>query len=292
MVNANCEFSVDGSFGYACTINHLFVNNVSEQLSITGAHLPGHDDSKVLYMKFNNTALSHIPNDFFDKFRNLKRFDCSKVRLLSIGELKNCTNLEVLIVNDNILSELKVKSLSVCHNLRQIWAQRNRIKYLEPGLLSQFQFLERGHFDFNLLEVLKDDALHTASKILSLSFNANQLERIEGSLNSTASIEYLSFIGNIRLKSMDPQFLYGFTGRIGELNFRDVPCMPKTQFFNVNAVSAFDVRDSLGKCFQNFEPTEPPTEPPVIGELLCKLDPSKSFYNCETKAKLIVIDEL
>jgi hypothetical protein len=159
----------------------------------------------------------------------------------------------------------------------------------------KFGFLERAHLDFNALKELKDGSLHTASisSKVTLSFNANPLERIEGSLNSTAFLDYLSFIAT-RVDSIDPSFLYGFTGRIGELNFRDVPCLQETQFFNVNAVTAFNVRKSMKKCFDNFVPSEPtdPPEDPIIGELICKLNPSRKYYDCSTHAKLTIIDDL
>lgn len=255
-VNANCEFSGSSTSDYKCTISHLFIDNFDEQVTISGTHLAGYDDSSVVTVSFENTIIFFIPPEFCRKFKNLKNLLAESVNLQKM-DLKNCENLEVIDVIGN------------------------KIKYLDLNNLSHLKNLKK----------------------LDIFWN-RQLTTIEGSVNSTAFIERLQFY-DCNISSVDPKFLYGFTGRIEYLEFGSNPCISKSYKY-VSAVTAFDVREDLQACFQNFIPsntvptiaTEGTTsiftttmnpEEPEIGKMVCRRDGSSKYYNCQTKTVLVVI---
>lgn len=292
---------------------------MNEKVTISGTHIGNYKDADVVRVIFMYSSLSHIPNEIFDKFENLRVLDAPSSNLQTIGELRNCRNLLIFDVSNNKLLEIPGRSITNCFSLQSIEASFNLISALEPGLLMKFKYLVNLNLIGNQIKELKDGALYRANnnQHASFYFSYNPLQKIEGNLNATVSFSSLNFL-ECNLISIDPSFLDGFTGQIGELDFRGNRCINE-KFKNVNSGNIGRVRESLRKCFDNFVPSEtetptlpPATKPPAtttvtttiptteptprpptsnIGKLICKLDVSKKYYNCETNVKLIVIDD-
>lgn len=284
VVQANCAFYVDRYYGYACAISQIFIGDLNDQVTISGTHLEGYNDARVSFLQFTDTSMIRIPQEFCDKFRNLRQISAVQVNLQSLVKLTNCEKLEVLNLN------------------------KNQISYLEPGFLSHLQNFQLLNMEDNLLTELKEGALDTATvnKDLEFLFMYNPIERIEGTINNTAFFKNINFKGAY-LNAIDPKFLYGFLGRIAWLQLGG-KCPETSLITDITAGTVGSVRSYLQKCFNNFvpneteppteEPTREPTEDPIIpttrpsepgsssAEVVCTADASKEFYNCEMSIKM------
>lgn len=231
--------------------------------------------------------MTHIPNEFFDKFPNLRKIHAVNVNLQAIqlrncGNLKwldvrqnrlkglasnsisACTNLESLFLDDNYLTELTLASLSACSNLREIWAENNQIGYLETNFLSSFRNLQTLSLKNNKIKEIRKGTLYTAStrNNLDLFFSRNPIERIEGSFNNSAVIHIVDF-NDCGVSSVDPKFLEGFNGVITYLWFDRNKCISYS-FQNVDHEIIFLIKNYMRQCFEQFVPSETETPPTTI----------------------------
>jgi Leucine-rich repeat (LRR) protein len=289
-----CVFSGTG-VNYRCTINNAVVNNPNEQVLIARQHVSGYTDAHVRYLTFaGTTSMYNIPIAFFDAFRNLYSVFAANSNLQSIGELRYCSALGLLSVHNNSLTELTSASISDCRNLKTINAANNKITQLEPGLLAKFPTLTTFDLSGNNIGELRNGALYTAtsSQNISLSFNTNPLKRIEGEFNKTQTFTTLAFL-NCQIDAIDPNFLENLASRarINTLDLRGNKCT-NVQLTAITSTTVGGQAPFLFNCFQNFAPTPaPPTtpKPPVIGNMICKLDYFRKFFNCETQVSLQII---
>lgn len=216
--------------------------------------------------------------------------------LQSIGELKYCNNLRYLYVENNTLTEIPGNSVAACPQLHTIQAKFNQMSKLETGFMSRWKSVTYLGLVGNKFKVLDLGTLESRTRV-SVHFSFNPLERIEGSFIKNASYDTLSF-NDCNIEEINPEILKGFDGNINKLNLKMNLCVD-AEFNNISADNMEEIKDALEYCFDNFAPaptTDPTTTqgPPgtMIGKLLCKLDVSKRFYNCETKADVILTDEL
>jgi hypothetical protein len=300
-VNLHCTYTDHQDLGYHCRIENARINSINDQITITGNHIGNFNDAQVQRVLFISSWITHIPNEIFEKFQNLRHFDAPSTNLQKIGELKNCRSLLKLDVSRNRLPQLTRKSIQNCNKLQSIDASFNLISDLEPGFLLKFPDLTNLNLIGNRIKELKEGSLLRANNNpgFTLSFGHNPLERLEGSVDVEANFAYLNF-QECNLLSVDPRFLDKFNGQITTLDMRGNRCV-NTQFGNVNSGFASRVRELLKDCFGNFEPrpTLPTTQqttpyPPVpqIGRMVCRLETSipRKVYNCETNVELTIID--
>ncbi len=285
-IEIKCDFSVDRYTGYKCTVVQIFIDDINEKVDIKGNHMEGYNDARVVFLEIRDSFVKRIPQEFCNRFNNLRTIWATNINLLSLVKLKNCESLETLKFN------------------------KNKISYLEPGFLSDLKNFQSLNLEDNLLTELKDSALHTVSqnKDLDFLFLYNPIERIEGTLNNTAIFKNINFKG-AGLQSIDPKFMYGFLGRIEWLQFGG-KCVDSNLFMDVTPGTVSDVRQNLQRCFNNFIPSE--TESPSVDltttedpsatttskpsepgsnnmEIVCSADVSKEFYNCEMSMKMKLV---
>jgi Leucine-rich repeat (LRR) protein len=215
-VELECKYNVGwNDTDYVCNVTFGIVE-WDDKINITGVHLAEMGDDNVNTVNISDAILNVIRNEFFVKFKNLKRLVARDIFLGSI-ELSNCHNLEHLDVSGNKLFKLATDSIGVCTNLEEIIANDNRISYLEKGLLMKFSKLRRLVLSNNgefLSLSLQTASVHP----IYVDFAGSKINRIVGHLNSTARFSRLE-IGSYsnRVDSIDPRFLYDFSGQIDQL---------------------------------------------------------------------------
>lgn len=256
------------SYFYTCTINNTVITDPNEEVLIARLHLNGGTDANVRQVEFTNSQLSHIPNEFFDAFRGLYHIGAQWINLTSVGELRNCGNLQLLDIRQNQLTALPASSISACSNLITIYANNNQITEIEPGLLLNF------------------------AKLQTFSIGNNKIRRIDGSFNKTSNFDLLDF-QNCKINAIDPDFLKDIKGSVATLNLVGNECI-NVELTGINSATVEGIKPFLFNCFRNFAPTPPPPtteQPPLVGKMICKLDIFKKFYNCETRVNLEVIED-
>lgn len=249
-----------------------------------------------MIVDFKNSSLSHIPNVLFDTFINLDRMIASTSNLMTIGNLRNCSNLKSLEIYDNYLRELPLRSISACSNLEIIGASVNQIRELEPDLLLNFRHIRHVDLSYNQISILKEGSLATSSSHdhISLFFNNNPITTIESEFNKTATFQFLGF-SNCKIFEIIPNFLTDFSGEIRYLEFLNNLCINRN-FQAISSENVAGVALEFSKCFENFNaspptaPTPQPTVPSNSGKMICTEHESGKFYDCEADLELLVIN--
>jgi Leucine-rich repeat (LRR) protein len=252
VIELECKYNVGwNDTDYVCNVTFGIVE-WDHKLNITGVHLAGMDDANVNTVNISDTVFRRIWNDFFEKFKNLNKL-IARDNFLGSLRIKNCDNLEHLDVSFNDLTRLAYDSFGTCSNLEEIIANDNRISYLEKGLLTKFTKLRKLILSNN--GVFKELSLQTASvHPIYVDFAGSKINKIVGNLNSTARFSRLEIGSDTkRVDSIDPRFLYGFSGEIDRLGIFSSCAATFSHPENIlTAKKVPATRKKLWKCFKIF----------------------------------------
>ncbi len=275
-ITLKCEFEgTPQSSNYTCIFRNAIVQN-NEAVTVNRYHANGWTDQQIYFLRFEQSKLSHIPNEVFDTFPNLKYLYASNDQLQKIGKLRNCNSLLQFYFVNNQLKELPADSISACKNLQVINVHGNQITRLEPGLLTNFKNFKVLNMKFNKIRELEPRSLETLPTSLTKEFyfNNNPLEKINSSFDKTAKISWMSF-ANCNISKLPESFLDGLQGSISNLDFRNNICVNQN-FVDVTRDRVDFVKSSLQNClFDDW-----------IGKWICKRVSVGNHYHCSIRAIL------
>lgn len=138
-------------------------------------------------LSFRNNFLRTLDPHTFRGSYNLEDIDLSYNQFLKLdnsGLFKKNPNLRVIKINNNMISELKMKVISVLPLLEHFEAQNNRLLKITGGIMSKAVNLVYADFSNNHLEKIATKAFNQNIMLKELKINNNRLTTINKKLFS------------------------------------------------------------------------------------------------------------
>ena len=147
-------------------------------------------------LSINNNKITAINfNSFENKNLQLKFFDISFNKLISLNGFNNFINLNELNLSNNFLNDEELKNLSKLHLLKNLNLSNNNLKSSEIcKILSQLNSIEKINLNNNNIEYLNfNDKCET---LLQLEIDNNKINKIIFNKGSLINLIYLSLNSN------------------------------------------------------------------------------------------------
>jgi Leucine-rich repeat (LRR) protein len=138
-------------------------------------------------LSFRNNFLRELDAHTFRGSYNLRDIDLSYNQILKLdnsGLFKKNPNLRVIKINNNMISELKMKVISVLPLLEHFEAQNNRLLKITGGIMSKAVNLVYADFSNNHLEKIATKAFNQNIHLKELKINNNRIQTINKKLFS------------------------------------------------------------------------------------------------------------
>jgi hypothetical protein len=163
-------------------------------------------------LSFRNNFLRELDPHTFRGSYQLSDIDLSYNQFLKLdnsGLFKKNPNLRVIKINNNMISELKMKVISVLPLLEHFEAQNNRLLKITGGILSKATNLVYADFSNNHLEKIATKAFNQNIYLKELYINNNRLSTINKKLFSQQSNLITLNMANNRIHTMNKDSMRG-----------------------------------------------------------------------------------
>jgi Leucine-rich repeat (LRR) protein len=127
--------------------------------------------NSLAFLYFFRNKINFIESNFFEKFKSIKGFSIAYNQLKSL-EI-NSLSMETLLINNNLIDELNLRSFINCTKLKWIDISNNRIVKIQTNTFQALQSLVYLNLSFNYLDGFNNGTFMGLEKleILDLSFN-------------------------------------------------------------------------------------------------------------------------
>jgi Leucine-rich repeat (LRR) protein len=169
-----CHFEEKEDLGYTCTYKNAEIDPKSE-FFIYGEHPDGKLDSDVVRVEFEWSIYPKMGTEIFDEFLNLESMNASKIGLVKIEVLRNCSKLETFIASNNLLEHFDSTVFSECKALNFLDLSSNRIKKLSANYFAELPKLRRINLSYNLIdEIAPCENFQYLNELVSIDFAGNK----------------------------------------------------------------------------------------------------------------------
>lgn len=200
--SVECTYYDNGKFtkNYSCLLENLSIERDHPILNIEGEHLPDKFDGDVFNIVIEKSNIYSIPQELFNKFRNITTYTAINCKLKLLRTLKNCDKLETIDLSYNDLEIIEEGVLDNCAMLRTIFLNYNRIQtFMNPRILN----IKSLHIKNNLLTSIEKEIFVLEDRFMVfIDFSFNQIQKIYvfescQSLNTVnLSHNYLNYLSN------------------------------------------------------------------------------------------------
>lgn len=175
--NFTCTFYSYSDY-YECQVFGKGIYGRGEVVNLLSDHQYSRTDDSVTSLAFYQSTINFIPKNLFNKFKNIKWFECEICKLseLEQSNFLNAGNLEIFISPIGGITELKDNLFHHCEKLTKIELPGHEIKTIERnafGGLKLLKYLYLYHNSINNLVAGTFDEL-TSLEELNLSHNKNE----------------------------------------------------------------------------------------------------------------------
>jgi Leucine-rich repeat (LRR) protein len=169
-----CHFEEKDKLGYTCTYKNAEIGPESE-FFVYGDHQDGKLDSDVVRVEFECSKYPKIGSEIFTTFQNLETMNASKIGLVKIEVLRNCSKLETFIASNNLLEHFDDTSFSECKALNSLDLSSNRIKKLSANYFAKIPKLLRINLSYNLIdEIAPCENFQYLKGLMFIDFTGNK----------------------------------------------------------------------------------------------------------------------
>jgi len=127
------------------------------------------------------------------QFTSLRRLEIMLQKITTIEGLDNCVNLEVLYLNDNLITE--VSGLGALRSLRELYIARNHISKIPHNAFASLASLQVLDLSNNRIQSL-NGALRPLTELTTLNLAGNQLECVASDVLHLRLLKSLNLAGN------------------------------------------------------------------------------------------------
>lgn len=179
-----CEYSNERNpmlgYVYSCKIKNAIMYREQDKFTVTGTHASkGRKDLGVKFVEFESSNISHIPEQIFRKFHNLEYLNVNGVGLRNFHPLTNCSDLKVILANNNQLSRLDANVFSVATDMETLSFRKNQIEELDVHTFHNLGNLRELYLSDNKLSSLHMNTFAPLISLEILSLSGNQLQSID-----------------------------------------------------------------------------------------------------------------
>lgn len=172
------------------------VNEIDASSSITNVH-------------FVSSRLSHLPNEIFIKFTQIKALNCDGVNLqtLTRDDIQAAEELEELSCNSNYIKTLQANLFSSCRKLRTLDLSINDISTIDEAAFSALGEMRKLFLYDNQLSSLPDKVFRDLINLEEISLSHNQIEVIPALLFSACKqLKYIYLNDNHLMRLTEASF--------------------------------------------------------------------------------------
>lgn len=149
-----CEFKVDNSYGYSCTVKYLKITSKDDRTitDVIGDHLSGRGHSDVTFFDSVNHVVKFFPLKLASAFKNLQYIEIEKGTLSELhgSDLKQFgATLKNLWFGGNAIKVLEEDLFSFNPNLQYVNFDNNKIKHVDPETFTSLEKLSILKIDGN-----------------------------------------------------------------------------------------------------------------------------------------------
>ncbi|KAL3882135.1 hypothetical protein ACJMK2_028506 [Sinanodonta woodiana] len=138
------------------------------------------DVNDLMVLSLAKNRLSHFPSGLLSHLRNLTvlhLFDLSLNQSI-FNEIKNCQNLQELVLKNNFIENIEMLSLYPFSRLEYFDISNNSVRTLSGNLFMSLQNLQKLNMSGNLIETVGKDTFSGLSKVDTLDLKYNKIRTL------------------------------------------------------------------------------------------------------------------
>lgn len=244
----NCNFQ--NGFRYTCALSGIEVLNPSANITITGEHLTGRNNSDVEEIRIVNSNTPFMIQQLFDAFPNVLELDIVASNLQSIN-IPAFVQLRWLYLTNNNLSRIENGTFINQRQLITISLYNSSITDLDEDAFVGLESLVSMNFINNHIREIVGRTLFPFVNVTYLDFEGNNLTRInEGVFSRNERLSSL-YLERNQISEIHPGFSAALPSSVNFINFSANQCIDSS-FNPNNEISRMLLNGSLRPCFANF----------------------------------------
>lgn len=250
-----CEFSNEYSpmLGnvYTCKIRNAVLHGESEKFTVTGTHpSKGRKDLGVKFIEFVTSNISHLPEQIFRKFPNLEYLSANGVGLGSYKPAKGAPDLKVILLNNNLITQLESNAFGISTNLVALNFRKNLIEDIAVDAFKDLTNLKELYLSDNKLSSLHMNTFSPLISLEILALSGNQLQSVDLELfHSNLQLHEILLYDN-KITSMHPQVFCNMAN-LFNLELHGNTCVDKDIRIDDGEFQEL-VKSSLKTCFESY----------------------------------------
>lgn len=154
---------------------------------------------------FVNSRLSSIPSQIFQKFANMKSFNCDGVNLKSLSkdDMKGASNLKDFSCNSNYIVSLEAKLFENSIKMESIDISINDIERIDATAFNGLSQLKKLLLYDNKLSSLPEDLFKDLINLEEINLSNNEIQIIEGKLFSSCKLLKYIYLNDNHIQKLD-----------------------------------------------------------------------------------------
>lgn len=249
--NNLCIFQ-ESPAGYTCNfMRGLFINQTDDFIILTTPHLPPRTDNDVTILRTSSdvgieSTLNIIPRGIFQRFPNLRIVNLhdAEVKSVSFG-LQDCTNLETLILNDNLIQNITTGAFSNCNNLKEISIESNLLSGVYEDSFMNLPHLEIIRLKNNSISVIIPGTFNLPSGLQTLDLQSNYIAKIYNeTFSELTSLTSINLSDN-KISEIESYAFYNLENLISlDLSYNELAKLASYSFSNLTSLDTLNIRNN------------------------------------------------
>lgn len=170
---------------YGCQLNNQIVENESDLNVVDGIHEIGHTNAHVTWISSNNSRISFFPSRLTEHFPNVTEmiFDESQMTSFgSVGRPISCDGLDLISLNDNLLSNIPDGVFSDCAQLGLLHLNGNNLNAIGEHAFAGLTDLGSLYLMRCNLSSIHPNAFQFLVNLTGIDLRTNYLQTLDSNL--------------------------------------------------------------------------------------------------------------
>ena len=259
-VQLNCTFvdtTIVLSYGYTCVLNRITLLDDDYNVTFSGQHRGGRNNSDVRNIRVTNSNITFIVRDIFNVFPNVyaMQVDNGGLRVIHGSSFVRAEKLRVLNFVDNNLTTITADTFINLPFLEELYFVSNNIFNVSVNAFIGLQNLISLRFERDLITTFLPFTFRSLVNLRNIFLTELNLQRIEGRLFASNRFLRIIDLQDNAINAIQSTFLNNLAN-IQIINLMGNQCV--NQFFSIeNNVTVTDVERNLTRCFNNYNNETP-----------------------------------
>lgn len=275
-VQLNCVFTdttIVLSYGYTCVLNLKTFDNPNYNVSFTGQHRGGRNNSDVRNIRITNSKIPFILRDIFTDFPNVHAMQIDNGGLMEIQRtaFARAGNLRVLFFMDNDIKTLTADTFINLPFLEELYFVSNNIFNVSVNAFIGLQSLISLRFQQDSITQFLPFTFRPLVNLRNIFLTELRLQTIDGRLFASNRFLRILDLQDNAINAIQSTFLNNLAN-IQIINLMGNQCV--NYFFSIEGnTTVLDVQRNLTRCFNNFD------QPPIITRLTLQIEGHLTLFN-------------